>query len=311
MIKNSTSFLLLALAFIVISCNSKTSKSSNTNTNSNQYGSGYCPSGTTWNGSTCINSGTGQITCPTGMILSGSSCVCPSGTTWNGNTCVTGSTNGGTTGTTPVATCKDITSNGSLTCTDFDSTYSSGKFPSYRVVMAGRQNWGPGISPGTGVNQGSFPSVSQMAQVIATDTKLRVRFKIAPQPTTVATQTTCQGRVSGAGDSCTYSKLKFRVAAIPVSEYSGASSYYPNASWKDITVSGSSTEGISVDKCSEFIDLPHAPNVSHVIVVQDVKSDNACRVIGSFAKYCPNDELVRSQSCWALDMQVQTDTYSY
>ena len=38
-----------------------------------------CPSGQTWNGSTCID----ENVCPGGMVMVGTSCQCPAGTSWN------------------------------------------------------------------------------------------------------------------------------------------------------------------------------------------------------------------------------------
>ena len=61
-----------------------------------------CPPGSTWNGSSCVV----NTSCPTGQTWNGSSCVvntsCPTGQTWNGSSCVvntscpTGSTWNGT-----------------------------------------------------------------------------------------------------------------------------------------------------------------------------------------------------------------------
>ena len=292
MMKKPTPFLLLALALVAVGCNTKTSKSSN----SNQYNNGYTSGGYT---------GTTNGTTTNGTTTNGTTTT---GTTTNGTT------NGSTTGTMPTETCKAVTTNGSLACSDFDTPAVA--LPTYKIVMAGHQKWKPGLSPSGNVSMGQFPTVANMSATLTTDIKLSVRFRVKPQPTTTKGVEGCYGRktvtTSGASqvaDSCSYSKLKFQVGAVPLSVFNANPDGYFGNYMIDVNVAGNSAEGVSIDKCTQFYDLPHTANVPHVIVVQEVFSDNACRIIGSLATNCPNNVIVREASCWAIDMQVQTDNF--
>lgn len=308
MMKNPTTYLLLALALVAVGCNSKTTKT--TTTTSTPYNP-YTTGGTTTSGTTgSTTSGT-----TTGTTTSG---------TWPNP--ITGYPQMGyTVGVELPASCVASTTTSGETCSDFSSTYSS--LPSYPIAMAGGQVWGPGLSRTATSTIGALPTVDEMVAITKTDAKLRVRFRVLGQPATTAGREICNGRALGQqGDACVYHKLRFRTGAVPKSVYqsylsSGSSASSRNfgllANYISTYVSSSGGEGVGKDKCSVWYDLPHVPGQDYVIVVADVNSDNKCRekvtdTNGSYAAaHCPNTDPVRAASCWAMDMQIQTDYTNY
>ncbi|MFY7991865.1 MAG: hypothetical protein ACOVP4_01115 [Bacteriovoracaceae bacterium] len=296
MMKKTTPLLLATLALFAIGCNQKSSKNTSTST-ADQYNylTGGAQSGTTTSGTTTSGSTTGNP-------QTGGTGYWP----W---------TYTPETKPFPQIVCSNLSVTGE-TCSDFDTVYST--IPTYPIIIAGGQIWGPGLSPTGNVSVGVFPTVNEMVAVTQTDTKLRVRFRMLAQPKPVAGKEYCHGRATGqSADYCPYSKLKLQVGAVPKAVWqqylSGQNPYLGNY-MRTVTHDGSN--GISSGRCSVWYDLPHVAGQDYVIVVKDISSDNECRYrtgLGtpSYNGVCPNNTALRTASCASLEMQIQTDYTSY
>lgn len=297
MMKKTTPLLLLTLALIAVGCNTKTTKSTNTNTGIyNPYS----------NGTT-----TGTVN---GGITAGGTTGTNNGGTQTGGTGYWPWTYTPETKPIPSIVCSNLSTTGE-TCSDFDTVYST--IPTYPIIIAGGQTWGPGLNPSGNVSVGVFPTVNEMVAVTQTDTKLRVRFRMLAQPKPTVGKEYCYGRATGQNaDYCPYSKLKLQVGAVPKAVWqdhlNGNNPYLGNY-MRTITHDGSN--GISSGRCSVWYDLPHTPGADYVIVVKEISSDNECRYqtgLGNTSHVsCPNNTVVRAASCTSFEMQIQTDYTNY
>lgn len=187
-----------------------------------------------------------------------------------------GSTGGGGTGT-------GITCNGDASDGD-----GLGNIPliTYYVVKSGRGTQ----NPPTPINRGEWHA-SELGQeantVFVSDSRLKVRFKVEPQPGN------CPDRVTGQSQLPTYTKIKFLV---DIQKLQGSS--YQSYHW--ITV-----PPVSVGTCSPVYDIPIASAGPAFVKIYDVRADSAC--IGGWSNTCPAEEIIQSGKCWAVKVQVVND----
>lgn len=130
-----------------------------------------------------------------------------------------------------------------------------------------------------------------------TDSKLRVRFKVRPQPKAPPGVTYCFNRVTGQNsDRYGYMNLMFNVSLIGLNADGTLKSTFEST--KSATV--------GVNSCSQAMDFS-GDNQRHpngvVIVVHNVYSDQGCTYQTGCTSYVP----VRSFSCWQMDFEVSAD----
>lgn len=234
------------------------------------------------------------------------------GTTGN-TTSTTGNTTGSTTGNTTGNTGNTGNTPGNgATCFGSTQDGQGTGFPLREVemIMAGGQSWRAGISGNSGV-YGDFYNEVQMGLLLASDSKLRVRFKVKPQPIANAGQEYCHGRSTGqSGDRYQYTKLKFSVHLRDVI----CSSFNSNGQCQSAYLGGRYASRIvdaaDVNSCTPIMDLGHLRNTGNNIIatsieVDDVRSNSTCLLNGS--TNCNFADKVRDASCWNVRMQVATD----
>jgi hypothetical protein len=225
------------------------------------------------------------------------------GTSTNGDTGgisgTTGNNGGGTTGST--------------TGTDGSSgTNGGGSFPYHTLdlLLSGHQSWVPGNYTDN-LAQETQITVQEAKLLFASDSRLRVRFKINQQPFPTAGEKLCFDRTTGqAADQYPYTKLKFRVRLRdilcdnpdPNNTNNCLSGFYLGGAYAAHYVGP-----VNVDGYSEILDLGDDRNVSvygTTVEVDQVYSDNYCQATG---QYCPANFTVRQASCWHMTMEVVTD----
>lgn len=188
------------------------------------------------------------------------------------------------------------------------------------IMMAGQVNWLPG-SNYTYFVDGSDPVIDlQLAQVLfATDSRLKLRFKVMPQPNTIGMNDEfCYGRNSGVADQFQYKKLKFNVRLRNIVKTTFF--IFGISSFTNTTVSShyhTRTIGpLDVGSLSEVIDLSlnrDDTSLGTVVEIANVRADSECQYhtanndSARMAGACPAETLVREQSCWHLEMQVSTN----
>jgi len=138
-----------------------------------------------------------------------------------------------------------------------------------------------------------------------TDAKLKVRFKIRPQPKPTKGETWCYNRMTGqAQDTWGYTLLKFNVSVVGLNEDGTLkkSGIYPILeSTKSVTA--------SVGTCSTSIDFS-GDNQRHtygmVLVIHDVQSDQSC-LYNTGSSKCTGYKTLRRASCWQMDVEASVD----
>lgn len=141
-------------------------------------------------------------------------------------------------------------------------------------------------------------SADEAKQFFASDAKLKVRFKIRPQPAVSKSQGTwCLGRQTGmASDPYGYKSLKFNVALRGLNEDGTLKPYFE----------GTKQVSAGVNSCTPAVDFSGlAQNHPHgvVVVVSDVQSDQSCW----YGSDCTAFGQVRTASCWQMDVEVSVD----
>ncbi len=142
-------------------------------------------------------------------------------------------------------------------------------------------------------------SVGQSKIFFMTDSVLKVRFKVKPQPAAAQSDTMCYGRNIPASTIPGYTKLQYYVKVY------GASS--SNA----LTHLG--TEGpytTAVNSCSNSIDLSFYKKQSPsgvVISIDQVKANQNCSPWTNGFNNCNSFKNVRSFDCWQMDFEVAAD----
>lgn len=198
----------------------------------------------------------------------------------------------------------------SSSCT---GTVSDGQGPgtpihSMNLFLAGLQDWFPQVNNDS-LAQMTFITPQEASILFSSDSRLRIRFMVKPQPIAPSNQTYCYGRNSGVA-MAPYNKLKFDIYLRDINCSTGSS---VSCASGDYTLGprygGPITVGpIDVNSCSGIIDLGHLRNQSNfgtAIEVAAVKSDQYCEANNEF---CPSEKNVRSIDCWQMTLQVVTDS---
>jgi hypothetical protein len=145
-------------------------------------------------------------------------------------------------------------------------------------------------------------SVAQAKMFFITDSVLKLRIKVKPQPEASQSNTMCAGRNMPGTKIPGYTKLKYNVKVYSVSS-ANAVSY--------MATLGPFTTAINA--CSDAIDLSNYQEQSPtgiVITVEQVQSNQECS--GSFwtangFSQCNSFGNVRSFDCWSMDFEVAAD----
>lgn len=197
-----------------------------------------------------------------------------------------------------------------------DGTGDGNVLLQFNLLASGGKNWLPGNYP-TGFSgsdamaQETMITIEEGHYFFATDSRLKVRFKVMPQPSPPAGEKYCYDRATGqAADVYTYTKLKFTLYLRDVicNQYSNSDpskcvSYSLGNRYATQTVGP-----VNVNECSQIIDLGSIRSQSSlatVVEVAYVNSDSYCQSNGQF---CPAEKKVRDASCWSIKMQVATDS---
>ena len=213
------------------------------------------------------------ITSPTGSV------ACGSGQAGAGNSCSGTTADGNNCGQIPIG--------------------------NYRVVLAGLQDWYPQKNSSL-----LYPQKAETELRFKSDGRLRVRVKVNSQPEPFlgidgnGNQIhACEGRIAGADNpgAHRYDKISFNVNFY-TSTQSG------NTWVKSQLLQSTHISGVSVDACSNIIDLP-AEKIkisSNPILVEiaAVSSDLFCTQQGI---YCPSERIMRPQECYDITVQVVND----
>ncbi len=303
-----TKFILLCtslLALGLISCNEAPSTINdpytNVNTNNNSGSTtGFTTGGSTTGYTTTTGTTTGTTTSgtTTGTTTSGST----TGTTTAGSTTGTTSTTTTTTGTNTQGT-QGAGSTCYGTSLDGDST-GSFPIPDFDIKLRGQTNWKPVWNTSDPLWP-AVPLYTELSTTNSTDTRLKVRFKVLPQPANCT-----PSPVSGPASYPYYTKLKFTLK------------YYKATKTNGVITSVESTPfyqteygPVSVNSCSDIINVPHTNMEAVIVEVANVKTDFECQYMGMqndpsnyyYGWYCPAEKLARTQSCWNMKMQIVND----
>jgi len=145
-------------------------------------------------------------------------------------------------------------------------------------------------------------SVAQAKVFYMTDSTLKVRFKVKPQPEAAQTDTMCYGRNMPGSTIPGYTKLQYFVKVYGVNT-SNAVTF--------LDTKGPFTTG--VNSCSSAVDLSQYINqnpgqVGLVVAVDQVKANQNCwwSATTGFSG-CNMYKNVRSFDCWAMDIEVAAD----
>jgi hypothetical protein len=172
--------------------------------------------------------------------------------------------------------------------------------------------WYPGISDTSGL-YGDFISPLEAGLIFPSDSRLRVRFKVKPQPYVPAGQTYCKGRgVGQAGDTYKYKKLKFvmHLRDVICSSYNTngqCTNAYLGARYRTQYI-----DATDENTCTPIMDIGHLRNqgsniIATTVEVDQVRADSTCQQNGGTGYGCPAEVKVRNASCWQMTMQVVTD----
>jgi hypothetical protein len=144
-------------------------------------------------------------------------------------------------------------------------------------------------------------SVPGAKMFFMTDSMVKVRFKVHPQPDSANSTSVCYGRVTGQSTIAGYTKLKFNVQVVGVradnTTVTEPLGYYT----------------VGVNSCSPGIDLSSFksmyPNGIYVII-SDVRANQGQYPADYSTKGWTNSDsysLVRSGDCWSMDLEVAAD----
>ncbi len=199
---------------------------------------------------------------------------------------------------------------GGCTGTTSDGVGDGYAIHQFSLVLAGHQSWLPGTY-GNSMAQETMPTIQESSLIFKSDSKLQVRLKVNSQPYPTTGETYCYGRNTNlASDPYPYTKLRFRVHLRDI-KCDNPNSSNPNncdsAFYLGNRYRTQYIEPVSVNSCSNIIDVGSMRNQTQwgtVVEVEDVKADSTCQANGS---YCPAEKIVRTGSCWHMTMQISTD----
>lgn len=168
------------------------------------------------------------------------------------------------------------------------------------ITVAGGQMYAPDLpwSRGNFTNNTShfLQTVAKAKPFFDTDAKLRVRFKVLPQPSVSGQGEWCFGRVTGqSAPYFGYRNLRFNVGLRAIRADGTLDS--------NIIMSQDVTAGLN--GCTtpvNFDGLNQNAPYGVAVVVQDVQSDQNCTY-----RPCTAYRKVRSADCWRVEMQVSAD----
>lgn len=136
--------------------------------------------------------------------------------------------------------------------------------------------------------------ISTSRQFLATDARLKLRFKIRPQPSASNQGTWCLGRQTGfASDSFGYMNLKFAVSLKALNADGELESTFINTKYVSARVN-------SCTPALDFSGITQNHPYGVVFVVHDVQScsTSSCETYGQ----------IRTSSCWQMDVQASVDS---
>ncbi len=190
------------------------------------------------------------------------------------------------------------------------STTGSGYEPRQATItLAGNMPYNP-ANPWSSMGDSQYSSIryshnnsyfltdtAQAKAFFDSDAKLKVRFKVRPQPAVSKSQGTwCLGRATGqAADTYGYKSLKLGVSLAQLNADGSVGTWI-------------STQYVSagVNSCTPAIDFSGlAQSAPHgvVVTVHSVQSDQGCW----YGSNCNAYVAVRTASCWQVDFQVSVD----
>ena len=197
-------------------------------------------------------------------------------------------------------------------CTGTSEDGTGDGFPlwKHRFELAGHQPWLPGNYTNS-LQRTAMLNMSEASSAFSSDSRLKVRFKIHPQPFPTAGDEYCFGRKTGQdSDSYTYKKLRFKVHLRDI-QCSTPNPQDPTKCDSALTLGDRYAtqyiDPIDVHFCSAPIDIGALRNQTTfgtVIEIDDVKADSTCQANGEF---CPAEKIVRAASCWSMTLQISTD----
>jgi hypothetical protein len=151
-------------------------------------------------------------------------------------------------------------------------------------------------------NTSSFLATAEDAKkFFDTKNKLKVRFKIRPQPIPTKNEIWCYNRLlTTKEDTWGYSNLKFNVSLVGLNSDGSLkkSGNYPVFEATKLLRANPKTCSEAIDFSEEIKKQPYGA----VIVIHDVATDSSC-LFGSCLSYKP---LSRS-SCWQMDIEASVD----
>lgn len=291
------SFLLFSLSLLLVGCSESSKKSSNNGAFTNPLNCAQYPWMTGCSGAT-----TGGTT--TGGTAGGTT----TGTTTGGTT--GGSGGGGYTGIPSDNNWQSLYQSGVPSGSCSSPTGEGYDLRVGTITLAGGMMYSPanpwgslGDSNYTSVNythnnSDYLVSTATAKQFFATDARLKVRFKVRPQPAVSKSQGTwCLGRQTGmSADPYGYKSLKFAVSLKPVNQDGSLSANFVSTKYVSAGVN-------SCSNVADFSGLSQNYPYGVVVVVHDVQSDQSCW----YGSNCTAFGAVRSASCWQMDMQVSVD----
>jgi hypothetical protein len=169
------------------------------------------------------------------------------------------------------------------------------------VTVTGGQWYNPTNASELLNTSSTLKSVSSAISFFQTDSMLKVRFKVKPQPHAANTSDTCHGRTRSQSYIAGYYKLKFNLKLV--------------GKRSDNTI-GEEFLGIiegNVNSCTSGIDLSNYtgmyPNGIY-LVISDVQSNQGSWP-NNYSTYGFRDSntwsTVRSSDCWTMDIEVAAD----
>jgi hypothetical protein len=309
------SLLLLFSSFLLVGCQESKKKSSSSSSNNYcvQYPQAWgCAgqTGGTTGGANCNPPQFGQTQCPNYCQIF--NCGGTTGTT--GTT--TGTTSGGTTGGT-----NPYTNIGSSALPNWPGKYPGGQptgscsspyTPSgltgaydtrqATMTIVGKSWYNPSSpeAPSYMNTSSRLRSVNEAKILLSTDSFLKVRFKVRPQPESSSSSPYCYNRQPGS-PVAGYTKLQFNVRLVG-QRANGTIDYEPLG-----------THTIGVNSCTPGIDLSYYKGIypqGLYLIVENVKGNTAFfpNNYESFGFRDVNQFVdVPTKDCWSLDVEVAAD----
>lgn len=317
---------MFSLMFMTACQESSSKKSSSSNSNalcapgSAAYYQYPCPGyvgGSTTSGTTGGTTGTNCYAtsynyycingCP-GYSTSNAMCGTTTGSTTGGsnpptNTCPNCPTSdlGGWTGKypggVPTGTCTDAYAPSGITYTPYETRKAT-------MTVVGKTFYNPASGVTYMTTSSILQTVNTAKNLFATDSVLKVRFKVKQQPEATNASPFCTGRTS-ASSIAGYTKLQFTVQLVGLN----ANGAPINASYPDYI----GTYEIGVNSCTPAVDLSSYASQypgGFYLIVGSAKGNQA---------YIPNDYAangfknvnsfsdIRSSDCWSLDVEIAAD----